>query len=78
VPRPGPGSEPPLSAGQSGLGCYHGRSSFETFSHRRSALLRGAGREALNAPRYPPYAPGRLLLLRAATETRRRATCALL
>uniref|UniRef100_A0A663F324 Aldehyde dehydrogenase n=1 Tax=Aquila chrysaetos chrysaetos TaxID=223781 RepID=A0A663F324_AQUCH len=64
--------------GQSGLGSYHGRSSFETFSHQRSALLRGAGRETLNTPRYPPYAPHRLPLLRAATETKRRATCLLL
>ncbi|KFQ90867.1 Aldehyde dehydrogenase family 3 member B1, partial [Nipponia nippon] len=65
---PEPGSEARCSAGQSGLGRYHGRSSFETFSHPRSALLRGAGREALNAPRYPPYAPGRLPLLWAAIE----------
>lgn len=72
------GPEARCSAGESGLGRYHGRSSFETFSHRRSALLRGAGREALNAPRYPPYAPRRLPLLRAATETKRRAACALL
>ncbi|XP_064309101.1 aldehyde dehydrogenase family 3 member B1-like isoform X1 [Phalacrocorax carbo] len=64
--------------GQSGLGQYHGRSSFETFSHPRSALIRGAGREALNTPRYPPYAPHRLPLLRAATETRRHNTCTLL
>ncbi|NXT85549.1 AL3B1 dehydrogenase, partial [Zapornia atra] len=63
--------------GQSGIGHYHGRSSFETFSHRRSALLRGAGREALNALRYPPYSPSRLPLLRAATEHRRTA-CTLL
>ncbi|XP_053922658.1 aldehyde dehydrogenase family 3 member B1-like isoform X2 [Cuculus canorus] len=64
--------------GQSGLGRYHGRFSFETFSHPRSALLRGIGREALNDPRYPPYAARRLPLLRAATETKRRAVCAIL
>ncbi|NWR60423.1 AL3B1 dehydrogenase, partial [Bucorvus abyssinicus] len=64
--------------GQSGLGGYHGRSSFETFSHRRSALFRGAGREALNNLRYPPYVPRRLPLLRAATETHRRPPCTLL
>ncbi|KAM8807387.1 aldehyde dehydrogenase family 3 member B1-like [Eudromia elegans] len=56
--------------GPSGLGHYHGRFSFETFSHTRAVLLRGAGREALNAPRYPPYAARRLPLLRAAAETR--------
>ncbi|NXV84626.1 AL3B1 dehydrogenase, partial [Calonectris borealis] len=62
--------------GQRGPGHYHGRSSFETFSHPRSALLRGGGREALNAPHYPPCGPGRLPPLRAATETQRRAACA--
>ncbi|XP_040465559.1 aldehyde dehydrogenase family 3 member B1-like isoform X6 [Falco naumanni] len=64
--------------GQSGLGHYHGHYSFDTFSHPRATLLRGAGREALNTPRYPPYAPRRLPLLRATTETKRRAACTLL
>ncbi|XP_056209464.1 aldehyde dehydrogenase family 3 member B1-like isoform X2 [Falco biarmicus] len=64
--------------GQSGLGHYHGHYSFDTFAHPRAALLRGAGREALNTPRYPPYAPRRLPLLRATTETKRRAACTLL
>ncbi|XP_052666607.1 LOW QUALITY PROTEIN: aldehyde dehydrogenase family 3 member B1-like [Harpia harpyja] len=65
------------SIGQSGLGRNHGRSSFETFSHQPSALLRGSGRETFNTPRYPPYAPHRLPLLRAATETKHRAACLL-
>ncbi|XP_059682063.1 aldehyde dehydrogenase family 3 member B1-like [Gavia stellata] len=60
--------------GQSGLGRYHGRSSFETFSHPRSALLRGAGREALNAPRYPPYAPRRAASRCSAPPPRPNAT----
>ncbi|XP_062432638.1 aldehyde dehydrogenase family 3 member B1-like isoform X2 [Rhea pennata] len=64
--------------GHSGLGRYHGRFTFETFSHPRSTLLRGAGREALNTLRYPPYASRRLPLLRAAAETRRATACALL
>ncbi|XP_055577817.1 aldehyde dehydrogenase family 3 member B1-like isoform X3 [Falco cherrug] len=64
--------------GQSGLGHYHGHYSFDTFSHPRAALLRGAGRKALNTPRYPPYAPRRLPLLRATTETKHRAACTLL
>ncbi|NWS64469.1 AL3B1 dehydrogenase, partial [Chunga burmeisteri] len=64
--------------GQSGLGRYHGRFSFATFSHLRSALLRGTGREALNTLRYPPYAPQRLPLLRTATEAKRHTTCTLL
>uniref|UniRef100_A0A8C9EGG9 Aldehyde dehydrogenase n=1 Tax=Pavo cristatus TaxID=9049 RepID=A0A8C9EGG9_PAVCR len=62
--------------GHSGMGCYHGRFTFETFSHLRSALLRADGREALNSLRYPPYAPRRLPLLRIAMENRRRRTAA--
>uniref|UniRef100_A0A8B9YXK5 Aldehyde dehydrogenase domain-containing protein n=1 Tax=Buteo japonicus TaxID=224669 RepID=A0A8B9YXK5_9AVES len=53
--------------GQSGLGRYHGRSSFETFSHQRSALLRGAGRETLNTPPGPDMATLRLLYRAART-----------
>ncbi|XP_021257792.1 NADH dehydrogenase [ubiquinone] iron-sulfur protein 8, mitochondrial isoform X6 [Numida meleagris] len=64
--------------GHSGLGRYHGRFSFETFSHLRSALLRADGREALNGLRYPPYNPRRLPMLRTAVENRRASTCTLL
>ncbi|XP_042692695.1 aldehyde dehydrogenase family 3 member B1-like [Centrocercus urophasianus] len=65
--------------GLSGMGRYHGRFTFETFSHLRSALLRADGREALNNLRYPPYAPRRLPLLRTTVESRRRTVaCTLL
>jgi len=47
--------------GNSGMGTYHGKAGFETFSHRRSVLRRSF---RLDAPfRYPPYA-GRLPLIR--------------
>jgi aldehyde dehydrogenase (NAD+) len=47
--------------GASGMGAYHGRAGFDTFSHRRSVLRRPFH---LDAPfRYPPYA-GRLPLIR--------------
>ena len=47
--------------GASGMGAYHGRAGFETFSHRRSVLRRPF---RLDAPlRYPPYG-NRLPLLR--------------
>uniref|UniRef100_A0A2K6GIA1 Aldehyde dehydrogenase, dimeric NADP-preferring n=1 Tax=Propithecus coquereli TaxID=379532 RepID=A0A2K6GIA1_PROCO len=40
--------------GYSGMGSYHGKKSFETFSHRRSCLVRSLlSEEALKA-RYPP------------------------
>ncbi len=39
--------------GESGMGAYHGRASFETFSHRRSVLHKGT---RVDPPlRYPPY-----------------------
>uniref|UniRef100_A0A8C0J6V6 Aldehyde dehydrogenase n=1 Tax=Chelonoidis abingdonii TaxID=106734 RepID=A0A8C0J6V6_CHEAB len=41
--------------GNSGLGSYHGKFSFDTFSHHRSCLLRSMGLETVNALRYPPY-----------------------
>ncbi|XP_053130697.1 aldehyde dehydrogenase family 3 member A2 isoform X2 [Hemicordylus capensis] len=40
--------------GKSGMGSYHGRHSFETFSHRRSCLIRALKMEAVNKIRYPP------------------------
>ncbi|KAJ6657318.1 hypothetical protein lerEdw1_002685 [Lerista edwardsae] len=40
--------------GNSGMGAYHGRHSFETFSHRRSCLVRALKMEAVNKLRYPP------------------------
>jgi aldehyde dehydrogenase (NAD+) len=39
--------------GESGMGAYHGKSGFETFSHRKSVLAKGS---AMDLPlRYPPY-----------------------
>ncbi|XP_063002549.1 aldehyde dehydrogenase family 3 member A2 isoform X2 [Elgaria multicarinata webbii] len=40
--------------GNSGMGCYHGRYSFETFSHQRSCLIRALNMEVVNSIRYPP------------------------
>ncbi|KAJ7308815.1 hypothetical protein JRQ81_008083 [Phrynocephalus forsythii] len=40
--------------GNSGMGAYHGRHSFETFSHRRSCLVRSLAMESVNKLRYPP------------------------
>ncbi len=41
--------------GQSGMGAYHGKFSFECFSHRKACLIKKQNLEALNAMRYPPY-----------------------
>ncbi|XP_037056922.1 aldehyde dehydrogenase, dimeric NADP-preferring isoform X2 [Peromyscus leucopus] len=40
--------------GYSGMGSYHGKKSFETFSHRRSCLLRSLLNEETHKGRYPP------------------------
>ncbi len=48
--------------GPSGMGASHGRSGFETFSHRRSVMSRAAWLDP--AVRYPPYSDGKLRLAR--------------
>lgn len=59
------------------MGSYHGKFSFDTFSHRRACLLRSSGLEKLNELRYPPYSARRLRLLLMAMEER-RCPCTLL
>ncbi|XP_070532678.1 aldehyde dehydrogenase family 3 member B1-like isoform X2 [Ptychodera flava] len=41
--------------GESGMGGYHGKFSFDTFSHKRSVLIKNQGMEKVNNIRYPPY-----------------------
>ena len=41
--------------GNSGIGRYHGKFSFDTFSHHRASLLSSSGLEKLNELHYPPY-----------------------
>jgi aldehyde dehydrogenase (NAD+) len=41
--------------GDSGVGSYHGKFSFDTFSHSRSVVKAGFFGDALLAMRYPPY-----------------------
>ena len=48
--------------GNSGMGSYHGRNSFNTFSHRKSIVKKS---NLLDLPvRYPPYSPTKDRLLR--------------
>ena len=48
--------------GAGGMGSYHGRDSFETFSHRKSVVKKST---LLDLPvRYAPYSPGKDRLLR--------------
>ncbi|NWW84798.1 AL3B1 dehydrogenase, partial [Rhynochetos jubatus] len=64
--------------GNSGLGTYHGKFTFDTFTHRRSCVRRSMGRETLNALRYPPYSQQKLGIVRAASEVKRKGACTLL
>ncbi|KAK1407755.1 hypothetical protein QVD17_39381 [Tagetes erecta] len=49
--------------GDSGMGAYHGKFSFDAFSHKKAVLYRGFFGDA--PARYPPYTPGKLRLLKA-------------
>ncbi|TNN80797.1 Aldehyde dehydrogenase family 3 member B1 [Liparis tanakae] len=49
--------------GSSGMGSYHGRHSFDTFSHRKACLLRGTRFECVTYLRYPPYEDRNLSLM---------------
>ncbi|XP_055513609.1 aldehyde dehydrogenase family 3 member A2-like [Leucoraja erinacea] len=40
--------------GKSGFGAYHGKHSFDTFSHRRACVLKSLGMEKANNIRYAP------------------------
>ncbi|XP_003798355.2 aldehyde dehydrogenase family 3 member B2-like isoform X2 [Otolemur garnettii] len=61
--------------GNSGMGRYHGKFSFDTFSHHRACLLSHPGLEKLNDLRYPPYTDRSQQLLRWAVGS---WTCTLL
>ncbi|MBA0612752.1 hypothetical protein Godav_013321 [Gossypium davidsonii] len=59
-------AEPTLpfgGVGDSGMGAYHGKFSFDAFSHKKAVLYRGFACDAF--VRYPPYTRGKLGLLRA-------------
>lgn len=56
--------------GASGMGSYHGKFSFDTFSHHRACVLRQPGMEKIYAIRYPPYSPRKLRMLLVAMRTR--------
>ncbi|NXX50623.1 AL3A2 dehydrogenase, partial [Tricholaema leucomelas] len=46
--------------GTSGMGTYHGKHSFETFSHRRSYLIKDLKMDILSMWRYPPSSQKKL------------------
>lgn len=62
--------------GESGYGSYHGRYTFETFSHRRSVLKRDMGiiGETLGVSRYPPYSDKKINILNHLVKARKFPT----
>nr|QYV43141.1 FALDH1 [Colaphellus bowringi] len=52
--------------GSSGMGNYHGKYSYDTFTHKKGVLHKNLGviGETLSSPRYPPYTKGKLTYLR--------------
>ncbi|XP_041670225.1 aldehyde dehydrogenase family 3 member A2-like isoform X2 [Cheilinus undulatus] len=46
--------------GNSGMGCYHGRHSFDQLSHLRSCLIKQLKMEGVNTMRYPPHTAKKL------------------
>ncbi|CAH0695749.1 unnamed protein product [Spodoptera exigua] len=51
--------------GASGIGAYHGKKTFETFTHKKSCLIKNFSPigEKLASGRYPPYTDGNLKML---------------
>jgi len=58
--------------GHSGMGGYHGKFGFDTFTHKKPVMVRGLGKvsEALGAFRYPPYKAEALSRVRWIIENR--------
>ncbi|PNX92321.1 aldehyde dehydrogenase family 3 member chloroplastic-like, partial [Trifolium pratense] len=48
---------------ESGMGCYHGKFSFDSFSHKKAVLYKGFDSDP--DIRYPPYTPEKAKMLRA-------------
>lgn len=59
--------------GRSGIGAYHGKYSFDTFTHQKSVLVKNFNPigEALATSRYPPYSDKKLSFLSSLLKRRR-------
>ncbi|KAJ0174245.1 hypothetical protein K1T71_010391 [Dendrolimus kikuchii] len=51
--------------GHSGIGAYHGKATFDTFTHKKSCLIKTFSSlgEKITSIRYPPYTDGNLKLI---------------
>ncbi|KAL9979597.1 hypothetical protein ACROYT_G017278 [Oculina patagonica] len=59
--------------GGSGMGAYHGKYSFDSFSHKKGCVLKKQAMESLNSMRYPPYEEKRLGWLRWLIEVKEQS-----
>jgi aldehyde dehydrogenase (NAD+) len=66
-----PPSLPFGGVGESGLGNYHGKYSFDTFSHLRSVAYSATWSESLLAKRNPPYDQKKTALLASLAKVHR-------
>ncbi|KAG8455720.1 hypothetical protein GDO86_001781 [Hymenochirus boettgeri] len=72
-------SMPCGAVGNTGVGIYRGKYSFEAFSHSRICLLRNTAVECVTYLRYPPYTDKALrLLLWACSFSRKKSWCQIL
>ncbi|UJR31818.1 hypothetical protein I4U23_019295 [Adineta vaga] len=67
-----PPSLPFGGVGASGLGAYHGKYSFDAFSHRRTVVYAPNWTEALVGKRNPPYTPKKTAFIENLTKIHRR------
>ncbi|XP_029627374.1 aldehyde dehydrogenase, dimeric NADP-preferring isoform X2 [Salmo trutta] len=58
--------------GQSGMGRYHGKHTFDQLSHHRACLIKSLGMECINMARYPPQDRSRA---RRARQAMRSSLC---
>ena len=67
-----PPSLPFGGVGESGIGNYHGKYSFEAFSHPRSVAYSATWAEILVAKRNPPYNPKKTAMLSSLAKVHRQ------
>ncbi|XP_078080820.1 aldehyde dehydrogenase, dimeric NADP-preferring-like isoform X1 [Mustelus asterias] len=60
--------------GKSGTGAYHGKFTFDTFSHRRACVMRSLGFEKMNNVRYAPATDSKQKMTLWVMTKRRRCT----
>ncbi|KAK7068618.1 aldehyde dehydrogenase 3, member A2 [Halocaridina rubra] len=57
--------EKKIKSGKNGMGAYHGKASYDSFTHRKSCLIRNYNKiaDAIGKKRYPPYSESKIKFL---------------